>query len=249
MFNLGLVSISFRKNSPEEILSAMKTAGLSLIEWGSDVHAPCDNPERLKEIAELQNKYGIKCCSYGTYFRMGKNKPQEIIPYIKAAKTLGADVLRIWCGCSASEKCKECGKHNLFDEAKWLSRIAQNEGVKLCLEFHPYTFSDCAESSLTLIKSVASPHFQMYWQPNQYRSTDENLKEAEKLSAFTENIHVFNWQGDNRFPLLAGADIWKEYLKCFNGNQNLLLEFMPDDEIETLPREACALRKIIGESV
>ncbi len=227
----------------------MKKAGLSVIEWGSDVHAPCDDLEKLKKIVDLQDAYGIKCCSYGTYFRMGKNSPEEIIPYIKAAKSLGAEVLRIWCGCSSSEKCRKCGKHNLLAEAKALSLIAEKEAVKLCLEFHPNTFSDCAEASLELIKAVNSPNFQMYWQPNQHKSVAENIKESEELADFVENLHVFHWQSDSRFPLSDGIDIWKTYLKCFSGKQNLLLEFMPDDRIETLPREADALRAITGESI
>jgi len=39
-FKFGLCSVSFRKNTPEEILKTMKEAGLSLIEWGADVHPP-----------------------------------------------------------------------------------------------------------------------------------------------------------------------------------------------------------------
>jgi len=53
-YNLGLVSITFRDKTPEEILSAMKDTGLSFIEWGSDVHAPKDDIERLEGIAALQ---------------------------------------------------------------------------------------------------------------------------------------------------------------------------------------------------
>ena len=98
MFDLGVVSISFRDKSPEEILAAAKAAGLSCVEWGSDVHAPCRQTEKLREIAVLQEKYGITCCSYGTYFRVTRNQPEEILPYIEAAKILGTDVLRIWCG-------------------------------------------------------------------------------------------------------------------------------------------------------
>jgi sugar phosphate isomerase/epimerase len=71
-YNLGLVSVSFRKHSPKEILEEMKKAELSLIEWGSDVHAPCGDIERLNEIAKLQKEYGIECSSYGTYFRFGQ---------------------------------------------------------------------------------------------------------------------------------------------------------------------------------
>ena len=52
-YTLGLVSISFRKHIPEEIIKAVKSAGLTCIEWGSDVHAPCRDTERL--CAELSH--------------------------------------------------------------------------------------------------------------------------------------------------------------------------------------------------
>ena len=97
-YTLGLVSISFRKHTPEEIIQAVKAAGLSCIEWGSDVHAPCRDTERLHEIARLQGEYGITCSSYGTYFKFGKTPLEELTDYITAAKILGADVLRLWCG-------------------------------------------------------------------------------------------------------------------------------------------------------
>ena len=48
-YQCGLVSVSFRPNSPEEILIAMQKAGLTCIEWGSDVHCP---PEKAEEIVE-----------------------------------------------------------------------------------------------------------------------------------------------------------------------------------------------------
>ena len=58
-YDLGLVSISFRKHTPEEIIRAAKDAGLSCIEWGSDVHAPPRDLERLREIAALQEKHAL----------------------------------------------------------------------------------------------------------------------------------------------------------------------------------------------
>ena len=53
-YNLGLVSVSFRRHSPKEILEAVRASGLSCIEWGSDVHAPCRDIARLREIVALQ---------------------------------------------------------------------------------------------------------------------------------------------------------------------------------------------------
>ena len=39
----------------------------------------------------------------------------------------------------------------------------------------------------------------------------------------------------------------KRYLTAFTTPRTLLLEFMPDDRLESLPTEAEALRAIIGE--
>ena len=78
MYQTGLVSVSFRPLSPKEIIEATAAAGLKCIEWGSDVHAPCNDIERLQEIAKLQKESGISCSSYGTYFRIGTNAAEEL---------------------------------------------------------------------------------------------------------------------------------------------------------------------------
>ena len=55
-YTLGMVSVCFRGHSPKDILAAARAAGLSCIEWGSDVHAPCRDTARLCEIAALQKE-------------------------------------------------------------------------------------------------------------------------------------------------------------------------------------------------
>ena len=90
----GLVSVSFRPYSIEEIISAAKAQNLTHIEWGSDIHAPYSNEENLKKIAALCKENSITC-SYGTYFRFGQTPMEELEKYIAAAKVLGADILRV----------------------------------------------------------------------------------------------------------------------------------------------------------
>ena len=82
-YNFGLVSVSFRNYTPRDILQVMKETKLSCIEWGSDIHAPCNETEKLMEISTLQKEYGIKCCSYGTYFRLGQTPVEELNNYIR----------------------------------------------------------------------------------------------------------------------------------------------------------------------
>ena len=240
-FNFGLCSISFRKNTPEEILQAMKATKLSVIEWGSDVHCP---PEKAQRIAKLQKQYDIRCCSYGTYFRLGVTLIRELKAYITAAKVLGTNVLRLWCGDKNSEDYSAEEKELLFSECKAAAKIAEAEGVTLCMECHNNTYTNAKDSALELMRAVESKHFRMYWQPNQFKSEEENIAYAKQISDRTVNIHVFNWKGKEKHPLKDATDIWRTYLSCFDNSQNLLLEFMPDDDIESLKSEAEALKEI-----
>lgn len=248
MYKLGLVSISFRKHSPEEIILAAKKAGLECIEWGSDVHAPCNDTAKLNGIVALQNKHGVYCSSYGTYFRLGVTPAEELPQYIAAAKTLGTDILRLWCGDKGSAEYSKAEKELLFAECKKAAEIAESHIVTLCMECHNHTFTDEIKAAAELIEAVDSPSFRMYWQPNQFKTVEQNMNYAKRISDFTRHIHVFNWSGNERYPLEESIELWQKYLGCFDGERALLLEFMPDDDINSLTREADALRKIAGKA-
>ncbi len=248
-YTLGLVSVSFRQHTPEEIIKAVKNAGLSCIEWGSDVHAPQDDVEKLERIAELQKKHDIYCSSYGTYFRLGNTPLSELEYYIKAAKILGTRILRLWCGVKSGKDMTEQERNELFSECRKAAEIAEKNDVVLCMECHCGTFTEEANDSAELMKKVASPHFRMYWQPFQWLDTNGSMEVAKAVAPYTEHIHVFNWQGDQRFSLSEGIENWRTYLTAFSVPRTLLLEFMPDDNIDSLSAETEALRKITGENV
>lgn len=244
MSKTGLVSVSFRHETPETIINEAKKAGLSCIEWGSDIHAPCDDIENLRKIALMQKNAGLYCSSYGTYFRLGVNDISELAAHIDAAEILGTDILRLWCGNKPFCQYSEDEKRDFFEECKKAAAIAEERNVTLCMECHNGTFTDTKEGAIELMKFINSPYFRMYWQPNQFVSIDENKKYARLLASFTKVIHVFNWTADSRFPLEKAACLWKEYLSYFNGSQTLLLEFMPDDSIASLTEEAQTLKMI-----
>ena len=46
----GLVSITFREKSPEEIVGLVVEAGLDGIEWGGDVHVPHGDLAKAREV-------------------------------------------------------------------------------------------------------------------------------------------------------------------------------------------------------
>lgn len=245
-YSLGLVSVSFRKHTPEEIIKAVKEAGLSCIEWGSDIHAPCRDTERLLDIVRLQTEYGIECSSYGTYFRLGHTPIEELPRYISAAKMLGTNILRLWCGTKSGANMTAEERENLFAVCRQAAAMAEEQGVILCMECHHGTFTERPEDTVALMEAVNSPHFRMYWQPFQWLDSDGSLKIAQTVSPYAEHIHVFNWKGSQKLSLAEAVDTWRVYLSVLPPPRALLLEFMPDDNIETLPVEAEALKTIVG---
>ncbi len=249
MYRLGLVSVSFREHTPEEILQAMQDAGLTCIEWGSDVHAPCKDTEHISAIAELQKKYGITCSSYGTYFRLGETPLAELPAYIIAAKMLGTDVLRLWCGKKSGANMTVEERESLLDQCRRAAEIAKEYGVILCMECHQHTFTENPDDAVELMRTVNSPHFRMYWQPFQWLTAAESMAIAKRIAPYAEHIHVFNWKGNDRFPLGDAVEEWRAYLTAFSTPRTLLLEFMPDDNLASLKKEAESLKEIAGETV
>ena len=243
---LGLVSVSFRKHSFQQIIDTAAACKLECIEWGSDVHAQCSDIDRLHAIARAQKAAGLFCCSYGTYFKLGETPLDTLCQYIEAAKILGTDTLRLWCGTKSTDLYSQSETEQLIAECRQAARIAEQAGVMLCLECHRNTYTETKEGALRLMEAVGSAAFGMYWQPNQGRSIEENIEYAALLAPYTKHIHVFQWKGTERYPLEQGIDEWRRYLDAIGGKHTLLLEFMPDNLITTLKSEAQALFKIAG---
>lgn len=241
----GLVSISFRENEPLEIIKEASRCGLKYIEWGSDVHAPTYNEENLKNIKSECDKYGIICSSYGTYFEIGEYPTDTLHDYIKSAKILGTDILRVWCGNKDAHKYSEEEKNSFFEECKKIAQIAETKNVKICMECHRNSFVSKIEPALLLMKTVSSPNFRMYWQPDPFVSIACNLDYARQIAEYTEVIHAFNWIGEKHYSLKNAIDIWKQYLDNFSKDIPVLLEFMPDGRIESLSEEVNALNQIL----
>lgn len=245
-YRLGLASISFRHCTPREIAQAAKNAGLSCIEWGSDVHAPPHDKRSLCALVDLQTEFTLSCSSYGTYFRLGQTPIEELQAYIDAAKLLQTDVLRLWCGTKSGEDYTSGETEALLEQCRQAAAIAEQNGVTLCMECHKHTVTQRCEDAINLIEAINSPHFRTYWQPFQWQSVEENLNYARRIAPFTHHLHVFQWKGEQRFSLADGMDEWRAYLSCFSLPRTLLLEFMPDDDLSSLPYEAMQLKQITG---
>ena len=82
MIKTGLVSVTFRKLSPEEIIKLVSQSGLDGIEWGGDIHVPHGDVKKARDIAQITKDEGLIVASYGSYYSLGcekeKNLPHQL---------------------------------------------------------------------------------------------------------------------------------------------------------------------------
>lgn len=238
MFKTGIVSVTFRKKTIDEIIRLAKSNSLECIEVGSDVHAPKDDPENCKRIAALAADSGIEIISYGSYYKLGQyESPEaEFQGYISAAKLLKAKNIRIWAGVRGSADTGSDERSRLTAEAKLCARLAAKAGLTMSFEYHGGTLTDDCDSALKLMDDIAADNVSLYWQPNQYKDTDFNTSALRRVLPFVSNIHVFAWDARGgsclRFPLDGHKAAWHEYLDILSADKKehaLLMEFVKDD--------------------
>ncbi len=247
MFTTGLVSVSFRQESPETIIAAVCAAELGGIEWGGDVHVPCGDFATAERVGRLTREAGLCVAAYGSYYRIGTNADVKTAfdTTLQTAKKLGAPVVRVWCGTEGSADTPPERRAALTAEAKAMAAMAEAYGITITLECHGGTLTDDYHSAVDFVRAVGHPRLRMYWQPNQFRDHAYNCEAAAALAADTVNLHVFHWDSKRTYPLADGTADWRDYLAVFRQTgqtYGLLLEFMHDGRLESLPATAATLR-------
>lgn len=231
----GIVSVTFRGLTSQEIIQIAKTNGLSAIEWGGDIHVPPSDLENADNVRKATRESGLECVSYGSYYRLcweGNSVSME--QEVACAKMVGAENLRIWAGPCGSEECSSKLFSACIQEASQLAELCQQQGITLSFEYHQGTLTDTADSALALMKALAHPNARLYWQPNQFYKRDWNLSALEKVLPYVSNVHVFSWNRQERLPLSQRLSDWKDYLSLLQQDaqtHHLLLEFVKNDTI------------------
>lgn len=243
----GLVSISFRPLSVDEIIRITVDAGLEAIEWGSDVHVPAGDITAAVTAKKKTEAAGIAMPEYGSYYVLGSGKDADIEKTVASARALGVTNVRIWAGeTSASEMSQETYKR-VVDDAR---RICDSyPDIRFCLECHNGTVAQEYTDELKFFYDVDRRNLMTLWQPNQFRTHQWNVGSLKALLPYIYGVHVFSWEGNNMLPLDAHTDRWSEYLSILAGSEHeimpLMLEFMHDNRPESLPGTAETLKKWI----
>jgi 3-dehydroshikimate dehydratase len=234
----GLCSVTLRGHSVEAVVDAAAGAGLAAIEWGADVHVPPGDAAAADAARAAGERAGVAVASYGSYFRAGDDPVSAFGPVLETARRLGAPRVRVWAGSTPSA---EADRRRRAEVAAALRAAAELAApIEVALEFHGGTLADDAGSTLELLDVV--PSLRTYWQPPQGLADEDALAGLRQVLPRVVALHVFSWwPRDERRPLAARADLWRQAL-ALAGDVDALLEFVPGDAPAAVARDAETLR-------
>ncbi len=246
MIQTGLLSVTFRKLAPRQIVDLAAQAGLHGIEWGGDVHAPQGDLHSARDARRITEDAGLSVLAYGSYFRC---KPGEVFePVLASAAALGAPLIRIWAGERASAAADTTYREAVAEQARACVAQAGQAGIAVAFEHHAHTLTDTLASTLALLHTT--PGARTLWQPPHNIDEDERLEGLRRMLPWLANIHVFHWRTPDlaRLPLCDGEALWRKRLQAAAvGGRDFaaLLEFVRDDSPEQMVEDAKTLRRCI----
>ncbi len=244
----GLVTITFRKLTPQQVVDSAAAAGLAGIEWGGDVHVPHGNLARAAEVRKLTADAGLTVTAYGSYYMAGvsENEGLAFEQVLDTARELGAPLIRVWAGKKGSAEIDAACRASVVADCQRVAALAAQAGIVVASEYHGGTLTDTDVSTAAFLSEVPHDNFRSYWQPRSGISVPQSIKGLQEVLPRLAHLHVFHWWPDHshRRPLAEGSDGWLRYLKLaatIPGDRFAMLEFVPHDDPAILATEAATL--------
>lgn len=248
MFKTGFTTVTFRKLSRREICEIAFDNKLKYLEWGGDIHLPPNDKNAVSDVKALQDEFGLKSLSYGSYYHLGQNDMSLWKDTVETAYSIGAPRIRIWQGNLSSCDVSEEQLQDMVYETKQLADIAAEKNLKIAFEFHNHTNNDTAESCINFLEAVGKSNVKTYWQPFSFQNDNKTLQ---KVLPYVDAVHVFTWRRDGkRYSLKYGEKKWKNFLNTIKANTNepdLILEFVKNDSTEQFRKDANVLKKWVED--
>jgi sugar phosphate isomerase/epimerase len=248
----GLVSVTFRQLTPEEIVPLVTRAHLRSIEWGGDVHVPHGDVARARHVRALTESAGLTCCSYASYYRLAHpdpvNPPFETV--LDTALALGAPLIRVWPGTLGSAEATPEYRAQVTADARRICDLAQSAGVRVAFEYHTRTLTDTNESAQRLLHDIAHPNLDLLWQPTPGMDPATRLAGLRLALPHLANLHVYHYTGTAYAPLADISAEWSRYFaaaRTTGRDHHCLLEFVRDDSPEAFLDDAATLLRLLNE--
>lgn len=251
----GLVTVTFRQLSVEQIVEVAADAGLKVLEWGGDVHVPAGHIHRAREVAAVTRDAGLETVCYGSYYRVGHEGEGGQAPFSAVAETaaaLGAPCIRIWAGTRGSSEADEAYFSRVCSDALRVADMAARNGLRVAFEFHEGTINDTPDAARKLLSALPHPNVLSLWQPLLSLGCEEQDLSLRFILPRLAHLHVYQWvAGDpvDRRPLAEGSVAWRNRLTAMcraNRVPDALLEFVRGDDPKFLREDARVLADLLA---
>ena len=244
----GLVSVTFRQLTTDEVVDVAVANGLRAIEWGGDVHVPVGDTTTAGAVATRCAAAGVAVAAYGSYYRAGV--PGDFAAVLDTALALGAPRIRVWAGDSGSASTSAEQRAAVVGDLRRVTELAAERGVEIAVEYHARTLTDTLSSTVDLFAAVGHQGMRPYWQPPIGESDASCLATVAALLPDLVTTHVFSWADDGaRMPLSARESLWRQVFARVRrepGERYALLEFVRDDDPAALAEDAATLHALLG---
>lgn len=248
MLYTGMVSVTFRGQSPRRIIELAKTAGLDGIEWGGDIHVPHGDTRTAEQVGRLTCQAGLSVPSYDSYYH-AEEEELRFETVLATARALQAPNVRIWAGNQGSVETSPAQRSRICDTLKRAVELAAKDQISVSTECHGGTLTDTPESLLLLLEQV--PGLMTYWQPLRDRDAAQELELIETVSDRLTNIHVYHWVKGVPQELRDGQSVWRQYLSALARqakDRYLLMEFVKGDSHRQFLEDAAVLKAWVQET-
>ena len=251
MITPGLVSVTFRKLSPAEIIALVCQAELQCLEWGGDIHVPHGDVTRAREVRQRTLAAGLSVAAYGSYYRVNQSEADGLRfeTVLATASALGAPTIRVWAGGLASAKADAAYRAAVAADARRIADLAQAAGITITSEYHSGTLTDTDASAQQFLAETQHPNFWTGWQPYPNGTVETNLAGLHGLLPKLTNVHCYHWVNSQCRPLAEGVDCWRQYFEAVRlsgRDHGALLEFVAGDDPANFLRDAATLRQLVA---
>ncbi len=237
----GVCSVTLRDGSVDDVVATAAAAGLTGIEWGTDIHVR--DLASATHAREATAAAGLKVLSLGSYYRAGTLGDFDAV--VGLAVELGAPRIRIWAGSTASADADDAAWNAVVEDTQRIAALAADHSVTLAFEYHGGTLTDTPEATVELLDRVDNPNVGTYWQPAPGLTDQQTLASLHTVLARVVGVHCFSWWPyTERMPLTERKQLWRavsDVLRCAGRDLDEMLEFVVDDDADNVIRDAAYL--------
>ncbi len=253
MMQPGLVSVTFKEKSCEDVIRYAQAAGLKVIEWHGLNHVPHGDLETARRIGQNTLDAGLAVAAYGSYYVLGQSEDMgfSFDTVLRTAMALDAPMIRVWAGDQNPDQTPGHTRAHIVKEAARVADLTAKEQIRIVLEFHVNTLTQTGESCAALLDDLDHPNVSTYWQPTPGVDVSRNLAQLRCVLPWLVGLHVFHWGPTHmdRHALAIGESDWAQYLtmagQC-HGVLNALLEFVKGDTVEQFNEDAATLHRLLA---